>query len=206
MSPFIPQGEHPIGLALDIVPDKAAGGSWSDITRLAAVGGAVAGQAACALQLGRLRRRCGPRSPRPPASVLEPLRHPPRAPGEADSRRSAARIPSAPRSPRRQPPNPGPTGPEARPGERRRAARDRGHRHGRGHRGRSRAWPSRRAAPRTRPPGPRLGRHRRQARYRPRGRPRPAASVSASSRARKPGATPRPRGPMPGSTIPRSGA
>jgi hypothetical protein len=29
------EGEHPIGLALDIVPDKAAGGRWSDITRLA---------------------------------------------------------------------------------------------------------------------------------------------------------------------------
>jgi hypothetical protein len=29
-------GEHPIGLALDIVPDKAAGGRWSDIDRLAA--------------------------------------------------------------------------------------------------------------------------------------------------------------------------
>ena len=28
-------GEHPIGLALDIVPDKAAGGRWADITRLA---------------------------------------------------------------------------------------------------------------------------------------------------------------------------
>lgn len=29
-------GEHPIGLALDIVPDKTAGGRWSDIDRLAA--------------------------------------------------------------------------------------------------------------------------------------------------------------------------
>ena len=28
-------GEHPMGLALDIVPDKAAGGTWRDITRLA---------------------------------------------------------------------------------------------------------------------------------------------------------------------------
>ena len=28
-------GEHPLGLALDIVPDKAAGGRWSDIDRLA---------------------------------------------------------------------------------------------------------------------------------------------------------------------------
>jgi hypothetical protein len=28
-------GEHPIGLALDIVPDTAAGGRWSDVTRLA---------------------------------------------------------------------------------------------------------------------------------------------------------------------------
>ncbi|MQA73676.1 MAG: hypothetical protein GEU88_04905 [Solirubrobacterales bacterium] len=28
-------GEHPIGLALDIVPDKTAGGRWSDIDRLA---------------------------------------------------------------------------------------------------------------------------------------------------------------------------
>jgi hypothetical protein len=30
-----PNGEHPIGLALDIVPNKAAGGSWKKITRLA---------------------------------------------------------------------------------------------------------------------------------------------------------------------------
>lgn len=29
-------GEHPIGLALDIVPNKAAGGRWADIDRLAA--------------------------------------------------------------------------------------------------------------------------------------------------------------------------
>lgn len=28
-------GEHPIGLALDIIPDKARGGTWRDITRLA---------------------------------------------------------------------------------------------------------------------------------------------------------------------------
>jgi hypothetical protein len=28
-------GEHPIGLALDIVPDKAAGGSWRQVTKLA---------------------------------------------------------------------------------------------------------------------------------------------------------------------------
>ena len=28
-------GEHPVGLALDIVPDKARGGSWADIDRLA---------------------------------------------------------------------------------------------------------------------------------------------------------------------------
>ena len=30
-----PNGEHPIGLALDIVPNKAAGGSWRKVTRLA---------------------------------------------------------------------------------------------------------------------------------------------------------------------------
>jgi hypothetical protein len=29
-------GEHPLGLALDIVPNKAAGGSWNDVDRLAA--------------------------------------------------------------------------------------------------------------------------------------------------------------------------
>lgn len=29
------QGEHPIGLALDIVPNRAEGGRWPDITRLA---------------------------------------------------------------------------------------------------------------------------------------------------------------------------
>ena len=30
-----PNGEHPIGLALDIVPNEAAGGTWKKITRLA---------------------------------------------------------------------------------------------------------------------------------------------------------------------------
>lgn len=30
-----PNGEHPVGLALDIVPDKAAGGTWAQIDRLA---------------------------------------------------------------------------------------------------------------------------------------------------------------------------
>ena len=30
-----PNGEHPIGLALDIVPNKAVGGSWKKITKLA---------------------------------------------------------------------------------------------------------------------------------------------------------------------------
>ena len=30
-----PNGEHPIGLAVDIVPDTAAGGKWRKITRLA---------------------------------------------------------------------------------------------------------------------------------------------------------------------------
>ena len=29
-------GEHPLGLALDVVPNKAAGGTWNDIDRLAA--------------------------------------------------------------------------------------------------------------------------------------------------------------------------
>ncbi len=29
------KGEHPIGLALDIVPNKAAGGRWRDVSRLA---------------------------------------------------------------------------------------------------------------------------------------------------------------------------
>jgi hypothetical protein len=29
------RGEHPIGLALDIVPNKAAGGRWRDVSRLA---------------------------------------------------------------------------------------------------------------------------------------------------------------------------
>ncbi len=28
-------GEHPLGLALDIVPNKAAGGTWQDVSRLA---------------------------------------------------------------------------------------------------------------------------------------------------------------------------
>jgi hypothetical protein len=30
-----PNGEHPIGLAIDIVPNKAAGGTWKKVTRLA---------------------------------------------------------------------------------------------------------------------------------------------------------------------------
>jgi hypothetical protein len=35
MSGHAANGEHPVGLALDIVPNKAAGGSWNDIDRLA---------------------------------------------------------------------------------------------------------------------------------------------------------------------------
>lgn len=31
-----PNGEHPLGLALDLVPNTARGGSWDDIARLAA--------------------------------------------------------------------------------------------------------------------------------------------------------------------------
>ncbi len=50
-------GEHPVGLALDIVPNKAAGGSWNDIDRLAGVGGAEAEPASRPVPLGRLRRR-----------------------------------------------------------------------------------------------------------------------------------------------------
>jgi hypothetical protein len=30
-----PNGEHPIGLALDIIPNKAVGGTWRKVTRLA---------------------------------------------------------------------------------------------------------------------------------------------------------------------------
>jgi hypothetical protein len=35
LSGHSPNGEHPIGLALDIVPDKAAGGSWRQVDKLA---------------------------------------------------------------------------------------------------------------------------------------------------------------------------
>ncbi len=35
MSGHAENGEHPVGLALDIVPNKAKGGRWSDIDRLA---------------------------------------------------------------------------------------------------------------------------------------------------------------------------
>jgi hypothetical protein len=35
MSGHAPNGEHPIGLALDIVPNRAAGGGWNYIDRLA---------------------------------------------------------------------------------------------------------------------------------------------------------------------------
>ena len=66
-------GEHPLGLALDIVPDKEPGGTWNDIDRARGLGRARADRPAPAVPLGRLRRRRRPR-PRPsPAPLLEPL-------------------------------------------------------------------------------------------------------------------------------------
>ncbi len=67
-------GEHPIGLALDIVPNRERGGTWADITRLAQMGRAGAGRAARAVSLGRLRRRCGARSRQPSPPLVEPQR------------------------------------------------------------------------------------------------------------------------------------
>ena len=70
------QGEHPIGLALDIVPNKAEGGTWADITALARWAEPQAEPAAGPVSLGRLRRRRGPRPRQPPASLVEPLGDP----------------------------------------------------------------------------------------------------------------------------------
>ena len=75
-------GEHPIGLALDIVPNRAEGGHWGDITALARLGRAAPEPPEAAVPLGRLRRRRGTRARQPPASLLEPLGHPARPPGE----------------------------------------------------------------------------------------------------------------------------
>ena len=66
-------GEHPIGLALDIVPNKAAGGRWSDIDRLAAWAEPRQDRPRAAVSLGRIRRRPRSRPRPPPAPLLESL-------------------------------------------------------------------------------------------------------------------------------------
>ena len=78
-------GEHPLGLALDIVPDKANGGSWKKISRLAERAEPEQDAAGQPVALGRLQRRRRPRPRQPPSPLLEPLRRP---------RRSVRRRPS----------------------------------------------------------------------------------------------------------------
>ena len=52
-------GEHPIGLALDIVPNKAEGGRWARHHEARPLGRAAPEPSAPAVPLGRLRRRRG---------------------------------------------------------------------------------------------------------------------------------------------------
>ena len=76
-------GEHPLGLALDIVPDKAAGGTLERHRPPGGLGRAEAEPAPRPVPLGRLRRRRQPRPRPPPAPLLGPLRGPARTTGEA---------------------------------------------------------------------------------------------------------------------------
>ena len=80
-------GEHPLGLAVDLVPGP--GGSWDDIDRLAAWAEPRQNQPRAAVSVGRLQRRRQPR-PRPPPPPLLATRaratsRPP--PGSTSSRR-----------------------------------------------------------------------------------------------------------------------
>ena len=75
-------GEHPIGLALDIVPNTAKGGTWKEISSARQAGRTAAERSDRAVPLGRLQRRRRPRPRQPPPPLLEPLRHPSGAPGE----------------------------------------------------------------------------------------------------------------------------
>ena len=62
-------GEHPLGLAIDIIPGP--GGSWDDIDRLAKWAEPQPEPHARAVPLGGLQRRRQPRSRQPPPPVVD---------------------------------------------------------------------------------------------------------------------------------------
>ena len=64
-------GEHPIGLATDIVPNREKGGTWRKIRCPGPQNGAAAGSPDSALALGGMERRFRPRPRPPPAPLLD---------------------------------------------------------------------------------------------------------------------------------------
>ena len=72
-------GEHPIGLATDIVPNRVQGRNLERDRRARASGRAAAGRADHALALGGLERRCRARAGQPPAPLVVSLPKPARA-------------------------------------------------------------------------------------------------------------------------------
>ena len=63
------QGEHPLGLGLDIYP--GAGGSWSKVDRLARWAEPRQNKPPAAVPVGGLQRRLQPRPGQPPAPVVD---------------------------------------------------------------------------------------------------------------------------------------
>ena len=78
-------GEHPIGLALDIVPDFATRRQLAEDHQARQLGRAQAEPAACTVPLGRLQRRRRARPRPPPAPLLQPLPHQVQRPGADDA-------------------------------------------------------------------------------------------------------------------------
>ena len=92
-------GEHPIGLALDIVPDFAQRRQLAEDHPARELGRAQAEPAARAVSLGRLQRRPRARPRPPPAPLLQPLPHQVQRP-RADRRRASSAPGSGDRSPK----------------------------------------------------------------------------------------------------------
>ena len=188
-------GEHPIGLALDIVPNRAEGGHWRDITALARWAEPRQNHPRLPFRWVGYDGDAGPWARQPPAPLLEPLGDPARPPGE-DVETIRCPVPGARRRPRQRaadqtPPDRAAAASPA-PADRRRdqlgrarSPRQRrehdGRRGGRGGRSTSRRAPRGDAATR-RHRGQRRARSRR--RHRPR-QPRPAESAAASSGAKR---------------------
>ena len=85
-------GEHPLGLALDIVPDFDEGGTWADITSLALWAEPRQNRPRAPFRWVGYNGDAGPRPRPPPASLVEPLGRPSRATRRSWSTRCAARA------------------------------------------------------------------------------------------------------------------